>query len=759
MHRKTISTGSGKDVQNSPGNNNNNVKVHRKNLSNHPLSVQEETDDLVFSRDAQELLRKSSFSETLGEIKHTHRGWLKKLASNGRRWNRRYFVIHGHYLSYFKSDNTSDTKNLMGALNLWRVESVTLDQNIIVITLAPEVSVNTNSLINRALMKKTMANRILLEAKDSAEASHWITTMKVTPFEEPSPKGGARDMSIDELNADEFDDARSHISTQTQSEDSMKLKNIRVVISPEKSYDFQEVSELLSTTRLRIGELTKNEAEVTVEVANSEGKTIKANNRFIPHDSMNGVLRIPFPDGSEAQIGWERDTEATIDELIQMAMAEDSPSPLLVPLAAGMFVVTLFIVYIVLEFRFLLSTTVAAISSGSAAAMLSTSSGPKLSGSSTSRRFVFTSVSLVSNKRINENALHGTTKLTDAAAIKKGEKGEDVSILSEERVKLAELRKRLADIRTPSFIEKEVREGKFDRLLAEWNVTTASETLAAVQTAVCEKYLDCEFRLVRFLRARGMNVDKAEKMARQSLLWRMGLRPDFFVSNYNPPSWIVEYGGAPLYVQSLKMPGFGIEDRLQNWWLRDKQNALSMFFRAGVFDWRKVNRKMGDATALVKVGLWALEMGRRDLDIVHERSNGAIPSYFVAIIDMESFSLTQQIPLTELIPLARKFFSLLAISYPELLKRVIVVNTPFLFNGLWQALKPFIPEEVQDKIQIHGRCDIEKHLRPYFNDDQIPAYLGGKLVGDGSDKYCFNRLPPCGPFLPDAGAELLKLPK
>jgi len=75
--------------------------------------------------------------------------------------------------------------------------------------------------------------------------------------------------------------------------------------------------------------------------------------------------------------------------------------------------------------------------------------------------------------------------------------------------------------------------------------------------------------------------------------------------------------------------------------------------------------------------------------------------------------------------------------YPELLKKMIVINAPRIFTLFWAILKPIMDKRTIEKIEILG-CDyrsvVEKHVDKAF----IPKYLGG---GCTQDHEC---IPPGG---------------
>jgi hypothetical protein len=69
-------------------------------------------------------------------------------------------------------------------------------------------------------------------------------------------------------------------------------------------------------------------------------------------------------------------------------------------------------------------------------------------------------------------------------------------------------------------------------------------------------------------------------------------------------------------------------------------------------------------------------------------------------------------------------------------------------------VRPFIPKDIMDSIEINSGFDCDKMIRPFIDNSNIPKYLGGELVGEDEDPYCKNRLAPIGPFLADKGESI-----
>jgi len=59
--------------------------------------------------------------------------------------------------------------------------------------------------------------------------------------------------------------------------------------------------------------------------------------------------------------------------------------------------------------------------------------------------------------------------------------------------------------------------------------------------------------------------------------------------------------------------------------------------------------------------------------------------------------------------------------YSETLYRMIVCNTPWVFKLVWKLVRPWLHPLTREKILVGSN-----YLREYIDEDQIPAFLGGK---------------------------------
>mmetsp|Transcript_46539 Transcript_46539/g.122914 ORF Transcript_46539/g.122914 Transcript_46539/m.122914 type:complete len:303 (+) Transcript_46539:680-1588(+) len=67
------------------------------------------------------------------------------------------------------------------------------------------------------------------------------------------------------------------------------------------------------------------------------------------------------------------------------------------------------------------------------------------------------------------------------------------------------------------------------------------------------------------------------------------------------------------------------------------------------------------------------------------------------------------------------------VAYANMLKRVYVLNVPYLVKGLWNVIKPFLDPFVAAKVRIYSKAETEQAIKASISPSQLPEFLGGKL--------------------------------
>ncbi|KAA8493625.1 Random slug protein 5 [Porphyridium purpureum] len=170
----------------------------------------------------------------------------------------------------------------------------------------------------------------------------------------------------------------------------------------------------------------------------------------------------------------------------------------------------------------------------------------------------------------------------------------------------------------------------------------------------------CEATMIRYLRARGHQLDAAEAMLRESLVWRAKEQPERVVCQAcikNRRS------------HTMRLVG------------HDKKQRPVFYSHFTAVE----NR---DPTDNVQHLIWLLERS-------FESSDVSQPQQYVWLLDFVGFSMGDMNP-----SIGRKSLSLFSDQYPERLGKAVIMDSPMLFSGLWKVLSPFIDAKTHEKIEF-----------------------------------------------------------
>jgi hypothetical protein len=338
----------------------------------------------------------------------------------------------------------------------------------------------------------------------------------------------------------------------------------------------------------------------------------------------------------------------------------------------------------------------------------------------------------------------------------------DLSISDKEKELLPTLRERLIDFvngTTPEFDEEFLKlHGKTCQGLLGLNEPIQLSNQAEERKLVWENNVLQDHRLVLYIRFHP-TLDLAESQSRFAMTTRVALQMENIFEQFRPPKQIFAYGASPLltrYTQNVKAQ---IKDRCENWWLRDRQGSLCMFARLGHMPSGVVFEQGFDKNAdlMNRTMIWFVEMFRLDMEYIHLQTNGKSQCHATVVADMAGFDLNSQMGTSDVLQMVKKYVPLMAPCYGGLLKRYIIINAPWYVNMLLSIVRPFIPKDILDSVRIYSGYDKVKMLDEFIENQYIPKYLGGELVGENGDIYCRDRLAPFGPFEPDQGMSLLKM--
>lgn len=221
--------------------------------------------------------------------------------------------------------------------------------------------------------------------------------------------------------------------------------------------------------------------------------------------------------------------------------------------------------------------------------------------------------------------------------------------------------------------------------------------------------------LLRYLKARSWNVDQAAAMLTHDWAWKSS-------PQYNTTE-IIHGGERAIYAKHQKGVIRNLELQKAVIIGRDRKQRPVLVVRAKL-------HTPGEQTAeeIEKFAVLVIEQIKL---FYNTRMSAA-----TIIFDLSKFSMANM----EYEPV-KFLISCLENHYPECLAQLFVHKAPWLFNPIWNIVKPWLDAEVVSKIHF---TKSHKDLLKYIDDSCIPDYLGGKCkvdwdnyhVPDGTyDKY------------------------
>ena len=131
---------------------------------------------------------------------------------------------------------------------------------------------------------------------------------------------------------------------------------------------------------------------------------------------------------------------------------------------------------------------------------------------------------------------------------------------------------------------------------------------------------------------------------------------------------------------------------------------------------------------------------------IRELNGGNLNFGTMVVMDVKGASVTS---LTgDVLSYLSQSGALQSAHYPNVLKRVFVVNCPFWLAGAWSTVKGIVPESVH--VEILSESNALEVMRKYIDDDQIPVEYGGSSPYPlGQHPYelgCFTVAEKAGTF-------------
>ncbi|KAL7070356.1 hypothetical protein ACQ4LE_010254 [Meloidogyne hapla] len=239
--------------------------------------------------------------------------------------------------------------------------------------------------------------------------------------------------------------------------------------------------------------------------------------------------------------------------------------------------------------------------------------------------------------------------------------------------------------------------------------------------------------LLRFLRARDFDVQKANHMIVNSLLWRKQHNVDKILQDFVPPPLLVKY-----------FPG--------GWHYQDNQGRPLFILRLGQMDIKGLLRSVG-LEAIVKFTLSICEQGLLKTADATKRLENPI-SAWTLLVDLDGLSMRHL--WRPGVQCLLRIIEMLEAHYPECLGMVLIIRAPRVFPTLWTLISPFIDENTRKKFVLYASDQLLQELPRYIPEDYLPDFLGGKSRFDCAAISEPPWMVPKSEYLPIPGGELLR---
>mmetsp|Transcript_40840 Transcript_40840/g.49556 ORF Transcript_40840/g.49556 Transcript_40840/m.49556 type:complete len:312 (-) Transcript_40840:232-1167(-) len=226
---------------------------------------------------------------------------------------------------------------------------------------------------------------------------------------------------------------------------------------------------------------------------------------------------------------------------------------------------------------------------------------------------------------------------------------------------------------------------------------------------------DTDATLRRFLKARGNNVEKAEKMLRATLEWRK--ENDIANVFLKAPD-----DETMRYIRSaIRHSHHGF----------DKKGRPVYIEQTGRNDTEMLtDRSKLQTSDLVNSHLIMMEYQVRVMMREASMRNGVTVHEMCNILDLEGLSLKHMGP--EILRMFRAVAVVDQDHYPEQLGGAYIINAPWVFSTVWNAISKILDKRTQEKVYVlsKGKKQTEELLK-IIDAESLPEFLGGVCRCEG----------------------------
>ena len=241
--------------------------------------------------------------------------------------------------------------------------------------------------------------------------------------------------------------------------------------------------------------------------------------------------------------------------------------------------------------------------------------------------------------------------------------------------------------------------------------------------------IKCDWKLVRYLRARSMDVKKAELLFHKS----MKQRAHYLECPEEIQKWFFTHVSSSHFTQLLS----DLTQSRLPWYFRDKENRLAYFIRLGRLTKGNV-RELGYKN-MAHMMVWTGKFLEQDLEthFIENECTGSMKVHIV--VDLDGFDMSS-LALKDLPTVARSQLSVIFDIFPETVGFITIINAPPFIVTAWPVVAMFVPRNTRKRITVSGTNVTENatKLLKMFTPLNLPLVLGGACNEDGP--YCPSRV-------------------
>lgn len=206
--------------------------------------------------------------------------------------------------------------------------------------------------------------------------------------------------------------------------------------------------------------------------------------------------------------------------------------------------------------------------------------------------------------------------------------------------------------------------------------------------------------LLKFLRARDLNVSQAFEQLKKTIIWRKTFKAD---------SVIEEDFGTDL-------------DEVAYNYGTDKEGHPVCYNAYGAFQNKELYAKtFGDPAKITNFLRWRIQVLEKGIKLLNFSPEGG-PSALVQITDLRNSPGPGK---KELKAAMNQAVNLLQDNYPEMVAKKVFINVPWYFSALYSFVAPFLTARTKSKFVVAPPGKTTEALLKFIPADAVPINYGG----------------------------------